>query len=82
MDDRKDPSTGKNINILHGFTPEGVPLSSLSPEYNTGIYEFLRNVDPVECNPKLIFKFCCNYRKNDKDITAIDTTIHNPDVVS
>jgi len=52
------------IDMLHGFTHEGKPRRSVvtsSPEFHTGIYEFLRrsDVDPVTCAPSLIFSECC-----------------------
>jgi serine/threonine protein kinase len=48
---------------FHGFTQEGRPRragASGKPEYNTGIYEFLRRpeVDPVQCMPITIFREC------------------------
>jgi len=50
---------------LYGFTKEGRPRRSGArgnPEYNTGIYEFLRrpDVDPTTCAPLTIFKACCD----------------------
>lgn len=50
------------INILNGFTPEGVPLSDgMFPEYNTGIYQFLRHIDPLACTPLSVFAECCEH---------------------
>ena len=47
---------GGTVNILDGFTKEGIPC--FSNEYHTGIYEFLRReeVDPVGCEPLAVFK--------------------------
>jgi len=53
------------LNILDGFTNEGRPRRGGSlghPEFNTGIYEFLRrsDVDPAGCAPLLVFVACAN----------------------
>ena len=54
------PWTGGVADALGGFTKEGRPVSNKgkAPEYNTGIYEFLRrpDVDPTACAPMAIFK--------------------------
>ena len=55
------PWTGGVADALHGFTKEGRPRregSKGSPEYHTGIYEFLRrpDVDPTACSPCSIFQ--------------------------
>ena len=57
----KIPWTGGVADALYGFTKEGRPRregSKGSPEYHTGIYEFLRrpDVDPTACAPAMIFK--------------------------
>jgi len=57
------PWSGGVADALHGFTKEGRPRRAAatdSPEYNTGIYEFLRrpDVDPTTCSPIAIFKAC------------------------
>jgi hypothetical protein len=57
------PWTGGVADALHGFTKEGRPRregSKGSPEYHTGIYEFLRrpDVDPTTCAPAAVFKRC------------------------
>jgi serine/threonine protein kinase len=54
------PWTGGIADGLGGFTKEGRPGGSQKPEYNTGIYEFLRrpDVDPATCSPLAIFKAC------------------------
>ena len=54
---------GGVADALHGFTKEGRPRRAAvkgRPEYNTGIYEFLRrpDVDPTSCTPRTIFKAC------------------------
>ena len=48
-------------NCLEGFSREGIPEPG-KPEYDTGIYEFLRRdeVDPVACEPLAIFKLMCS----------------------
>jgi serine/threonine protein kinase len=57
------PWEGGIANALHGFTKEGRPrrtgLTS-PPEYDTGIYEFLRRseVDPAQWEPRYIFREC------------------------
>lgn len=55
------PWTGGVADALHGFTKEGRPRregSKGSPEYHTGIYEFLRrpDVDPTACSPAIVFR--------------------------
>jgi hypothetical protein len=57
------PWSGGIANALEGFTKEGRPRRAGAkghPEYNTGIYEFLRrpDVDPTTCSPIAIFKAC------------------------
>jgi serine/threonine protein kinase len=57
------PWSGGVANALEGFTKEGRPRragAKGAPEYNTGIYEFLRrpDVDPTTCSPIAIFKAC------------------------
>jgi hypothetical protein len=57
------PWSGGVANALEGFTKEGRPRrigAKGPPEYNTGIYEFLRrpDVDPTMCSPIEIFKAC------------------------
>jgi serine/threonine protein kinase len=57
------PWSGGVADGLHGFTKEGRPRRSGAatlPEYNTGIYEFLRrpDVDPAACSPTSIFHEC------------------------
>jgi len=57
------PWSGGVADALHGFTKEGRPRRASvksRPEYNTGIYEFLRrpDVDPETCAPLEIFKAC------------------------
>ena len=57
------PWSGGVADGLHGFTKEGRPRrrgAGGSPEYHTGIYEFLRrvDVDPVACSPATIFAEC------------------------
>lgn len=52
---------------LHGFTREGRPRrrdATEHPEYNTGIYEFLRrsDVDPESCEPVRVFRECVRLR--------------------
>jgi serine/threonine protein kinase len=58
--------TGGTADILHGFTKEGHPRRTGAkgpPEFNTGIYEFLRRpeVDPPTCGPSAVFAACCRY---------------------
>jgi len=57
------PWSGGTADAMFGFTKEGRPRrsgSKGSPEYHTGIYEFLRrpDVDPTSCAPLTIFKAC------------------------
>jgi hypothetical protein len=57
------PWSGGVADALAGFTKEGRPRrtgAAGKPEYNTGIYEFLRrpDVDPTTCSPLTIFKAC------------------------
>ena len=57
------PWSGGVADGFHGFTKEGRPRragAAGKPEYNTGIYEFLRrvDVDPVACAPITIFQEC------------------------
>jgi len=57
------PWSGGVADGLHGFTKEGRPRRSGAsghPEYNTGIYEFLRRpeVDPTLCAPIHVFREC------------------------
>jgi serine/threonine protein kinase len=57
------PWSGGVADALHGFTKEGRPRRTGArgvPEYNTGIYEFLRrvDVDPAACAPMSIFQEC------------------------
>jgi serine/threonine protein kinase len=57
------PWSGGVADGLRGFTKEGRPRRAGAvgaPEYNTGIYEFLRrpDVDPALCDPQAIFKEC------------------------
>lgn len=57
------PWSGGVADALAGFTKEGRPRrvgAAGKPEYNTGIYEFLRrpDVDPTTCSPIAIFKAC------------------------
>jgi serine/threonine protein kinase len=54
---------GGVADAFYGFTKEGRPRRAGSkgpPEYNTGIYEFLRrpDVDPTACAPQTVFKAC------------------------
>ncbi|NDE15516.1 hypothetical protein EBZ80_11355 [bacterium] len=52
------------ICMLDGFTEEGVPLVGGAPDYNKGIYEFLRrgDVEPVACEPATLFRECCRLK--------------------
>jgi serine/threonine protein kinase len=54
------PWQGGVADALQGFTKEGRPRKRGSPEYNTGIYEFLRrpDVDPIACSPLVVYKAC------------------------
>jgi serine/threonine protein kinase len=57
------PWSGGVADGFYGFTKEGRPRragAAGKPEYNTGIYEFLRraDVDPVACAPTTIFREC------------------------
>ncbi len=66
------PWSGGVADGLHGFTKEGRPRrvgAGGSPEYHTGIYEFLRrvDVDPANCAPKLIFRECLRLHLNEKE---------------
>jgi serine/threonine protein kinase len=59
------PWSGGVADALRGFTKEGKPrrMSAFTtPEYHTGIYEFLRrvDVDPVSCEPGTVFSKCCS----------------------
>jgi serine/threonine protein kinase len=59
---------GQTVDMLNGFTPEGRPRrtgASGAPEFNTGIYEFLRrhDIDPMNCAPSLVFSECCRLMK-------------------
>ena len=65
------PWNGGIADGLHGFTKEGRPRRTGSgghPEYNTGVYEFLRrpDVDPTACDPHTIFKECARLHLNEK----------------
>jgi len=58
------PWKGGIADGFKGFTKEGKPrrVSVVStPDYHTGIYEFLRRVevDPITCEPLTIFSKCC-----------------------
>jgi hypothetical protein len=58
--------SGGVADVLHGFTKEGHPRRTGAkglPEFNTGIYEFLRRpeVDPPACAPANVFAACCRY---------------------
>jgi serine/threonine protein kinase len=60
------PWSGGVADALHGFTKEGRPRRSNAtgePEYNTGVYEFLRraDVDPASCAPQAIFRACAQH---------------------
>ena len=55
------PYKGGVIDALAGFTKDGRPRRSKNtPEYHTGIYEFLRraDIDPSTCSPLNIFREC------------------------
>lgn len=57
------PWSGGMADGLHGFTREGRPRRAGAtghPEYDTGIYEFLRRseVDPSTCAPATVFREC------------------------
>jgi hypothetical protein len=61
--------SGGMADALHGFTKEGRPRRAgitTAPEYDTGIYEFLRrtDVDPTTCDPTTVFDICCRRRLN------------------
>lgn len=58
---------GSTVCMLDGFTEEGVPLvggGAGAPDYNKGIYEFLRrgDVEPVACEPVAVFQECCRLK--------------------
>lgn len=58
--------SGGTADVLHGFTKEGHPRRATAkghPEFNTGIYEFLRRpeVDPPACAPTNVFAACCRH---------------------
>jgi hypothetical protein len=64
------PWSGGVADGLHGFTKEGRPRragSAGGPEYNTGIYEFLRrpDVDPTACDPVSVFRECVRLHLNE-----------------
>ena len=54
------PWIGGVADALNGFSKEGKPRKKGLPEYNTGIYDFLRrpDVDPTACAPLTVFKAC------------------------
>jgi len=56
------PWNGGVVDGLKGFTKQGKPRKYPgTPEYHTGIYEFLRrpDVDPIACEPLTVFTKCC-----------------------
>lgn len=60
------PWSGGVAEGLHGFTKEGRPRRTGArghPDYNTGIYEFLRrpDVDPAALAPATVFKECVRH---------------------
>ena len=54
------PWSGGVADALNGFTQKGTPKLHKTPEYHTGIYEFLRkpSVDPILCDPMRVFQAC------------------------